>query len=124
MITGGSSDSKAPETTEINLESSVKPGGELSIAVSTNDETGVAGVYGWMMKDGGGFASYPDIGIYADALGTATLISGSNKSGTYSQTLRFSPKAPEGSYTLWLSLSDEAGNRTFVETNKKVLVTN
>ena len=124
MITGGSSDSKAPETTEINLESSVKPGGELSIAVSTNDETGVAGVYGWMMKDGGGFASYPDIGLYADALGAATLISGSNKSGTYSQTLRFSPKAPEGSYTLWLSLSDEVGNRTFVETNKKVLVTN
>jgi hypothetical protein len=123
-ISGGSSDNKAPEVIEINLDSSAKPGGEFSLIVSASDETGIASVYGWIMKDGGGFASYPDIGPYADALGPAQLITGTGKSGTYKQTLRFSEKAPAGSYTLWLSVVDDSGNKSFAQTEAKITVTN
>jgi Ca2+-binding RTX toxin-like protein len=123
-ISGGSSDNKAPEVIEINLDSSAKPGGDFSLIVSASDETGVASVYGWIMKDGGGFASYPDIGLYADALGPAQLITGTGKSGTYKQTLRFSEKAPAGSYTLWLSVVDDSGNKSFAQTEAKITVTN
>jgi Ca2+-binding RTX toxin-like protein len=123
-VSGGSSDNKAPEVIEINLDSSAKPGAEFNLTLSASDESGIVGVYGWLMKDGGGFASYPDIGLYADALGPAQLVSGTDKSGTYSQVLKFSEKAPEGSYTLWLSVRDILGNKSFVPTDAKISVTN
>jgi Ca2+-binding RTX toxin-like protein len=123
-ISEGSSDNRAPEVIEINLDSRAEPGAEFSLTISASDETGVSSVYGWIMKDGGGFASYPDIGLYADALGPALLISGNSKSGTYKQTLRFSEKAPAGTYTLWLSVVDDSGNKSFAQTEAKILVTN
>lgn len=122
-ITGGSADDKAPEIVELDFDSQAKAGGEVSFSVSVTDETGAAGIYGWLMKDGGGFASYPDIGLYADAKGPAELVSGTNRSGTYSQTLKFSDRAPAGSYTLWLSMQDGLGNKVFVPTDAKVIVT-
>jgi hypothetical protein len=126
-ISGGTSDNEAPEVIEINLDSNAKPGEDFSLIVSAWDETGIASIYGWIMKDGGGFggfASYPDVGLYADALGPAQLITGTGKSGTYKQTLRFSEKAPAGTYTLWLSVVDDSGNRSFAQTEAKITVTN
>jgi Ca2+-binding RTX toxin-like protein len=122
-ISGGSSDSKAPSINKITLAPTAKPGEEITMSVSASDETGVAVIYGWFMKDGGGFASYPDIGLYVNS-STSELVSGSNKSGIFNQTHKFSDKAPAGSYTLWLSSRDELGNNTFESTDKKVTVTN
>ncbi|NBR64588.1 MAG: calcium-binding protein [Micrococcales bacterium] len=123
-ITGGSSDAKAPEFTDITLDSAAKPGGEFTLTVTASDATGIAGIYGWFMKDGGGFASYPDIGPYVDAITAADLITGTNQAGTYRQIHRFSNKAPAGTYTLWLSLYDVVGNKIFLQTDKKISVTN
>ena len=123
-VTGGSSDTKAPEFSSLNLDSSSTPGGEISLTVDVRDQTGTKVIYGWFMKDGGGFASWTDGSIYVNATGAGVLISGTNIDGTYMQDYVISTKAPAGSYTLWLSLYDEVGNRAFVQTDKKVTVTN
>jgi hypothetical protein len=122
-ISGGSADDRAPEAVELDFDSKAKAGGEVSFSVSIRDESGADGITGWLMKDGGGFASYPDIGIYAEAKGPAELQTGTNKSGTYNQTLKFSDRAPAGSYTLWLSMRDAVGNKVFEATDAKVIVT-
>ena len=123
-VTGGSSDTKAPEFSSLNLDSSSTPGGEISLTVDVRDQTGTKVIYGWFMKDGGGFASWTDGSIYVNATSASVLISGTNIDGTYMQDYVISTKAPAGSYTLWLSLYDEVGNRAFVQTDKKVTVTN
>jgi Ca2+-binding RTX toxin-like protein len=123
-IVGGASDSTAPDFSNVRLDSTAKPGGEISLSVSVTDQTGTLGVYGWFMKDGGGFASYPDIGLYVNAKSASELVSGSSTSGVYKQDHKISELAPAGSYTLWLSVSDVLGNRVFVQTDKKLRITN
>jgi len=123
-ITGGSSDSKAPEYSTLTLDSTSKPGGEITLTVAVTDQTGTKGIYGWFMKDGGGFASWTDGSVYVNATTDGELISGSNKDGVYRQVHRFLDKAPAGTYTLWLSLLDVVGNKVFVQTNKKIKVAN
>jgi Ca2+-binding RTX toxin-like protein len=123
-VTGGSTDTKAPEFSSLNLNSTSTPGGEISLTVDVTDQTGTKGIYGWFMRDGGGFASWTDGSIYVNASGAGVLISGTNNDGTYKQDYVISTKAPAGRYTLWLSLYDEVGNRAFVQTDKKVTVTN
>jgi hypothetical protein len=122
-VTGGSEDKSAPAVYKIALDSSSKPGAEFTMVAGVNDETGVKGVYGWFMKDGGGFASWTDGSSYVRALDSAQLVNGDSKSGVYKQVHRFSSAAPSGTYTLWLSLLDELGNKSFEQTDKKIVIT-
>ncbi len=121
-IVGGSEDNSEPVVSEINMDASSKPGGEFTVLARVNDETGTKGIYGFFMKDGGGFASWTDGSSYARALGPAELVNGDSKSGTHSQVFRFSSAAPVGTYTLWLSVIDEVGNRNFASTGKKISI--
>jgi len=122
-IVGGSSDSSAPKPSSIYLDSTSTPGGEFSLTVDATDETGVSGVWAYFMKDdGGGFASYPNYGLYVSQTQIAELVSGNSKSGTYSLKFQVSSLAPAGTYTLWLGMMDELGNRTFFTTEHKLRV--
>ena len=123
-IFGGSEDKSAPAVSKIDMDSFSKPGEEFTVVTEVNDETGVNVVYGWFMRDGGGFASWTDGSSYVTALGRAELISGDSKSGVYKQVNRFSASAPAGTYTLWLSLLDDVGNKTFESTGKKITIGN
>lgn len=123
-ISGGSNDTKAPEFSSLILDSTSKRGGEISLTVSVSDQTGTKSIYGWFMKDGGGFASWTDGSIYVTALGAGELISGNNQDGVYKQSYTISEREPVASYTLWLGVLDEVGNRAFVQTDMKVTVTN
>lgn len=123
VIEGGSEDDSAPEVYKIALDETAKAGDEFSVIAGITDATGVEGVYGWFMRDGGGFASWTDGSSYVVAAGTAELVNGDKQSGVYKQTHRFAASAPAGSYSLWLSLRDELGNKTFEQTNKKIVVT-
>jgi hypothetical protein len=123
-IEGGSEDKAAPAVSKIDMDASSKPGEEFTVVTGVTDETGVNVVYGWFMKDGGGFASWTDGSSYVRALGRAELVNGDSKSGVYKQVHRFSSSAPAGTYTLWLSLLDDLGNRSFESTGKKITIGN
>ena len=119
-VTGGASDSKAPKVEKVDIAKSVSSGEEFSMTLGVTDETGVNGVYGWFMLDGGGFASWTGNGSHVNATGSAELVNGTTRDGLYRQSFKFSDKAPAGGYTLWLSLRDELGNRTFEATEFKI----
>ena len=119
-VTGGASDSRAPKVENVDMPKSVSSGEEFSMTLGVTDETGVNGVYGFFMLDGGGFASYTGNGSHVNAKGAAELVNGSTRDGDYRQSFKFSDKAPAGSYTLWLSLRDELGNKTFEGTGYKI----
>jgi Ca2+-binding RTX toxin-like protein len=119
-VIGGASDSKAPKVEKVDIAKSVSSGEEFSMTLGVTDETGVNGVYGWFMLDGGGFASWTGNGSHVNAKGAAELVNGTTRDGDYRQSFKFSDKAPAGSYTLWLSLRDELGNKTFEATGVKI----
>jgi Ca2+-binding RTX toxin-like protein len=119
-VTGGASDSKAPKVEKVDIAKSVSSGEEFSMTLDVTDETGVNGVYGWFMLDGGGFASWTGNGSHVNATGGAELVNGTTRDGVYRQSFKFSDKAPAGGYTLWLSLRDELGNKTFEATGVKI----
>ena len=122
VIEGGSEDNAAPEVYKISMDETAKAGQQFSVSTGVTDATGVAGVYGWFMKEGGGFSSWTDFRLYVNADGTAELVNGDKKSGVFKQTHRFSDTAPAGTYTLWISLWDEVGNKTFEQTDKKITI--
>lgn len=123
-IVGGYEDKSAPVIYKIDMDASSKPGEEFTVVTGVKDETGVAGVYGYFMKDGGGFASWIDGSSYVRALGRADLFNGDSQSGEYKQGHIFSSAAPVGTYTLWLSLLDDLGNKSFESTGRKITITN
>jgi hypothetical protein len=90
--------------------------------LDASDETGVAGIYAWVMLTPGGFAD-PQRALYATSPTAAVLTSGTEHAGTYNQVVTFADFAPPGTYAIWLSLRDILGNRTFVDSGVSVTVT-
>ena len=121
VVLGGSSDTDTPEITAIRAPQTVTVGTPFSIELDARDETGVAGVYAWLMLTPGGFAD-PQRGIYATSPSAAGLISGTAQAGSYSQEVTLAAFAPPGTYAIWLSLRDTPGNRTFIDSGVRVTV--
>jgi len=121
VVLGGSSDTDTPEITAIRAPQTVTVGTPFSIELDARDETGVAGVYAWLMLTPGGFAD-PQRGIYATSPSAAGLISGTAQAGSYSQEVTLAAFAPAGTYAIWLSLRDTPGNRTFIDSGARVTV--
>ena len=120
-VTGGSSDNRTPIISNIDLPATAKAGETITVSVSATDDSGIAGIYGWFMLDGGGFSDGRI--IYAMATGESKLTSGTFTDGILSQDIAFDPAAPEGTYTLWMSVKDVVGNREFYSTDKQITIT-
>lgn len=121
VVSGGSSDTDTPEITAIRAPQTVTVDTPFSVELDARDETGVAGVYVWMMLTPGGFAD-PQRGIYATSPSGAGLMSGTAQEGTYNQEVTLAGFAPPGTYAIWLSLRDTPGNRTFIDSGVRVTV--
>jgi len=122
VVVGGSSDTAAPGVTAVRSPQSVTVDVPFTVELDARDETGVAGVYVWLMLTPGGFAD-PQRGLYATSPSGAALISGTAQAGTYSQEVSLATFAPPGTYAVWLSLRDTPGNRTFIDSGARVTVT-
>lgn len=121
VVVGGATDSAPPQFTAIRSSQTVTVGAPFSIDVDVSDETGVLGIYAWLMLTPGGFAD-PQRGLYATSPTAAVLTSGTEKTGTYNQEVTLAAFAPPGTYAIWLSLRDTLGNRTFVDSGVSVTV--
>ena len=118
-VIGGSSDTSAPEVTQIELSSPTLTYGQtLDITYTAEDETGVKGIVAWIALDGYGFANNQGRS-YIDYKEFFTLTSGDEKSGSYRQQIRLNSFAPAGEYTIWISSLDKLGNKVFYQTDTK-----
>lgn len=122
MIVGGSSDSSAPDFSEVELTKEASAGESVKLSLRVTDETSVKYVYGWLAYTGYNFSSFSTRELYAPALGPAELVDGDSQNGIYRQEFRFGSDVPAGAYTLWLSIGDTLGNKDFVKTDKLIVV--
>lgn len=113
VIVGGSSDAQAPVVSEVVLASaSASPGGTVVVRWRVSDETLVTDTYPMVLGPNGSFIT-PTDGTPWTAWTMGTLVTGTPQNGIYEATLRLSPFATEGVYTLWFGARDGLGNRMF-----------
>ena len=120
QVVGGSIDNASPEVTEINLPASVRAGESFNIQIRASDTSGVGGIYAWFLLDGGGFSDGNT--IYAKGAEPVTITKEDTET-LFEQEITFASAAPEGTYTMWISVRDILGNRNFFDTGRKLTVT-
>lgn len=118
-VVGGSNDNKSPEVTKVEIPDSAARGKAFEITVVAKDETGIQGIYGWFMLVGGGFSD----GKVLYAPGEEPKLNPSGTESTFTQRFSFDINAPQGTYSLWISVRDTLGNRDFYDTGLTVSLT-
>lgn len=117
QVINGSDDNRVPELVEVDTPDSTSAASTLVIRTITTDESGVAGVYVWLMLKGGGFSD--GTAIYAQG-SDPLLISKDDGKFVFEQKYSFSSTAPLGQYEIWVSVRDSVGNRDFFASGKSV----
>jgi len=116
-VIGGSSDNRTPTVTNIELPKSASPGENFVIRVEATDDSVVAGIYFWLMLEGGGFSG--ENGVHAKGSDPRT-ISLTPTDAIFEQDYVFGDNAPAGTYKVWISVRDGVGNREFYDTGRKI----
>jgi hypothetical protein len=118
-IVGGSTDSRTPTVTKLELPESASPGENFVIRVEATDDSVVAGVYIWFLLEGGGFSN--ENGLHAQG-SEPRAISVTPTDAVFEQDYSFGENAPEGTYKVWISVRDGVGNREFYDTGRSIVL--
>ena len=116
IVTGGSLDSSAPTVSDVEA---IADGGDVIVRWRASDQSGVQGQSAWLALNGYSFASVE--GPYFVYL-PAPLVSGDAFDGTYEQRIERRSITPNGVYTVWLSVIDALGNKSFAQTETTVVL--
>ncbi len=116
-VSDGSSDTDTPKVTNIEIPTEAVAGEPFMISISATDDSIVAGIYGWLMLEGGGFADAN--GLHASGSEPRFLSENPNEA-VVEQEMVFAAQAPAGTYRLWLSVRDGVGNRDFFDTDRTI----
>jgi hypothetical protein len=116
-IVNGSNDDDVPVISDLELSGEVfAPGDEITFTYRVTDETGVRYTVPWAFGPNGFLVNLATGRLWLE-YAAATLVSGDARDGVYQVTLRLSEEAIAGTYTLWFSVGDTLGNRTFSSTS-------
>lgn len=111
-VTGGSSDQDVPVVSGLSSDAVVyQPGGTVVLRWRATDASGVAGVIPWAFGPNGRLTD--DAGGLWLSYASGVLVAGDERDGMYEVALRLSQSALPGRYSLWLSVRDVVGNRSF-----------
>ncbi len=110
-VTDGSSDALPPSISELSAQAD---GGSVVVRWRATDPSGVAGQSAWLAHNVYSFASTE--GPYF-AYNAAVLVSGDALNGVYEQRIDRRQIAPNGTYTVWLTVIDALGNKDFSQTS-------
>ncbi|MFM7736322.1 MAG: calcium-binding protein [Alphaproteobacteria bacterium] len=114
-VVGGSTDASVPSVTEVRTDAATyAPGSSVTLTFRATDETGVAYVVPWAFGPNGRLVD-SEGRLWLD-YALATLVSGDERDGRYSVTLKLSDAAAAGTYVLWFSVGDVLDNREFSPT--------
>jgi hypothetical protein len=119
-VTGGSTDNRTPVVSNIALPDTVLADQSFTIKVAATDDSGVAGIYMWLMLEGGGFSD--GRGVYA--MGSEPRVNFYTPvDATVEQDFKFDPLDPLGTYHVWISVRDVVGNREFYDSGRSIKLT-
>lgn len=114
-VVGGSADGAVPSVSELRTDAATySPGASITFTLRATDETGVAYVIPWAFGPNGRLVD--DAGRLWLDFASAELLSGDQKDGRYTVTLKLLDTAAPGTYVLWLSIGDVLDNRVFTPT--------
>jgi len=112
-VTSGATDNAAPQLSNLTVSpATVAAGDAITFEWDATDDTGVAYSIPWAFGPNGFLVDLTTGRLWLN-YDLGTLVSGTTLDGHYSVTLQLSPVAPAGSYTLWFSLGDVLGNKSF-----------
>ncbi|CAB4539979.1 unannotated protein [freshwater metagenome] len=109
-VTSGAADSSPPAVS--NLSARVE-GSSVVVSWRASDPSGVAGQSAWLAYNVYSFASTEGPYFVYNA---AVLVSGDALNGVYEQRIDRRQIAPNGTYTVWLTVIDTLGNKSFDQT--------
>ena len=109
-VAGGSADASPPAVSQLQAR---VDGGSVVVSWRASDPAGVAGQSAWLAYNVYSFASIE--GPYF-AYNAAVLVSGDALNGVYEQRIDRRQIAPNGTYTVWLTVIDTLGNKSFEQT--------
>jgi len=113
MVANGATDSAAPQLRNLTVPSTtLAPGDLVTFEWDATDDTGVAYSIPWAFGPNGFLVDLTTGRLWLE-YSVGTLVSGSTLDGHYSVTLQLSPSAMTGTYTLWFSIGDVLGNKSF-----------
>lgn len=119
-VTDGSTDNRTPEIKNIALPETTVADQTFTIKVAATDDSGVAGIYMWLLLEGGGFSD--GRGVYA--LGSEPRTNFFTPVDcTVEQDFVFDPLDPLGTYHLWISVRDSVGNRELYDSGRTITLT-
>jgi Ca2+-binding RTX toxin-like protein len=109
-VAGGSADASPPAVSQLQAR---VDGGSVVVSWQASDPAGVAGQSAWLAHNVYSFASVEGPYFAYDA---AVLVSGDALNGVYEQRIDRRQIAPNGTYTVWLTVIDTLGNKSFDRT--------
>lgn len=109
-VVGGSADSGPPTITDVVIPKTAKPGETITLTWRAADPSGVKDTpFPWVYRPAPQFGVLYGEGI----LGEPTLTSGTATDGAWSQTIKLPDNAISGTYTVYISVRDELGNKSY-----------
>jgi Ca2+-binding RTX toxin-like protein len=109
-VAGGSADASPPAVSQLQAR---VDGGSVVVSWQASDPAGVAGQSAWLAHNVYSFASVEGPYFVYNA---AVLVSGDALNGVYEQRIDRRQIAPNGTYTVWLTVIDTLGNKSFDRT--------
>jgi hypothetical protein len=119
-VVDGSTDNRTPEIKNIALPETAVAEQTFTIKVAATDDSGVAGIYLWLLLEGGGFSN--ERGVYAQGSEPRTNFY-TPVDCIVEQDFIFDKQDPKGLYHLWISVRDSVGNREFYDTGRTISLT-
>lgn len=122
MVNNGAADAAPPEFSQLSASASeVNRDDPLTISWRVDDETGISGTGVWLAYNGYSFANASQGAYQAYAPSEGVVIpTERGVAMQFTQPIGWNTHAPAGTYTVWISLRDTLGNRTFVQTDVTV----
>ena len=122
VVSGGSSDISFPQLVTLSVLGKTSPGSTFTLRSRVTDETGVRYAFAWVTS--GARVVDPSTMRYwfdYDPAGPQ-LVDGDLRDGTWEQSFTVREDTPPGDYTIWFSLGDSLGNRSYQTTPYNVTV--
>ena len=115
-VTGGSADASPPAVSDLSAR---VDGDSVVVSWRATDPSGVGAQSAWIAHNVYSFASIEGPYFLYRA---AVLVGGDTFDGVYEQRIDRRQIAPDGTYTVWLTVIDSLGNKSFTQTPTTVVL--